>query len=128
MDPLGFAFENFNAVGGWRDKDGEFAVDPSGVLPDGQTFNGPDELKLIMREQGELFVRCIVDHARAGGAFLTGAQPKKTAGVNFQAGQSADQFAALRLGDKTRLPSLELVVVPSVFAFAMANSQVQVAP
>ena len=50
------------------------------------------------------------DHARAGGAFLTGAQPKKTAGVNFQAGQSADQFAALRLGDKTRLPSLEIAI------------------
>ena len=61
MDPLGFAFENFNAIGGWREKDGEFAVDPSGVLPSGQTFNGPDELKLIMREQKELFVRCVVE-------------------------------------------------------------------
>jgi len=42
MDPLGFAFENFNAIGGWRDKDGEFAVDPSGVLPseNGSTQNG----------------------------------------------------------------------------------------
>src|SRR5258708_6445895 len=37
------------------------------------------------------------DHARAGGAFLTGAQPKKTAGANFQAGVSADQIAAQRL-------------------------------
>ena len=34
------------------------------------------------------------DHARSGGAFLTGAQPKKTAGANFQAGPSADQLAA----------------------------------
>ena len=50
------------------------------------------------------------DHARAGGAFLTGAQPKKTAGANFQAGQSADQFAALRLGDRTRLPSMEIAI------------------
>jgi hypothetical protein len=50
------------------------------------------------------------DHARAGGAFLTGAQPKKTAGANFRAGQSADQFAAMRLGDNTRLPSLELAI------------------
>jgi hypothetical protein len=50
------------------------------------------------------------DHARAGGAFLTGAQPKKTAGANFQAGQSADQAAALRVGDRTRLPSLEIAI------------------
>jgi hypothetical protein len=50
------------------------------------------------------------DHARASGAFLTGAQPKKTAGANFQAGLSADQLAARQLGDRTRLPSLELAV------------------
>jgi hypothetical protein len=50
------------------------------------------------------------DHARASGAFLTGAQPKKTAGANFQAGVSADQLAARQLGDRTRLPSLELAV------------------
>jgi Protein of unknown function (DUF1552) len=50
------------------------------------------------------------DHARAGGAFLTGAQPKKTAGANFEAGVSADQLAAKRLGDRTRLASLELAI------------------
>jgi hypothetical protein len=50
------------------------------------------------------------DHARASGAFLTGAQPKKTAGANFKAGLSADQLAAQQLGDRTRLPSLELAI------------------
>ena len=50
------------------------------------------------------------DHARAGGAFLTGAQPKKTAGANIQAGISADQIAAARLGDRTRFRSLELAM------------------
>jgi Protein of unknown function (DUF1552) len=48
------------------------------------------------------------DHARSGGAWLTGCQPRKTAGANFQAGISVDQLAANRLGDQTRLPSLEL--------------------
>ncbi len=48
------------------------------------------------------------DHARASGAFLTGAQPRKTAGANYRAGLSADQVAAIRLGDRTRLPSLEI--------------------
>ncbi|HUR60206.1 MAG TPA: DUF1552 domain-containing protein [Opitutaceae bacterium] len=50
------------------------------------------------------------DHARAGGAFLTGAQPKKTAGLNIQAGVSADQFAAMHVGQKTRFPSLEMAI------------------
>jgi hypothetical protein len=48
------------------------------------------------------------DHARASSAFLTGAQARKTAGANFQSGTSADQVAASRIGDRTRLPSLEL--------------------
>ncbi len=50
------------------------------------------------------------DHARAGGAFLTGTQPRKTAGSNFQAGTSADQLAAQQLGHQTRFPSLEMAI------------------
>lgn len=48
------------------------------------------------------------DHARASSAFLTGAQARKTAGANFRSGVSADQIAAQKLGDQTRLSSLEL--------------------
>jgi Protein of unknown function (DUF1552) len=50
------------------------------------------------------------DHARASAAYLTGSQPRKTAGANFQAGVSVDQVGAARLGDHTRLPSLELAI------------------
>ena len=48
------------------------------------------------------------DHARAMSAFLTGAQPRKTDGANIKVGISADQIAAARLGDRTRLGSLEI--------------------
>ncbi len=48
------------------------------------------------------------DHARASGAYLTGCQPRKTAGANIRAGISADQIAAEKVGQETRLPSLEL--------------------
>ncbi len=48
------------------------------------------------------------DHARASSAFLTGCQARKTAGANFRSGISADQVAASKLGEHTRLPSLEL--------------------
>src|SRR5436305_542439 len=55
MDPIGFAFENYDAVGAWRDKDGGFPVDPSGMLPDGQSFEGPAELKVILKGKKEVF-------------------------------------------------------------------------
>ncbi len=48
------------------------------------------------------------DHARALAAFMTGAQPRKTDGTDIRAGISVDQVAASRVGDKTRLPSLEI--------------------
>ncbi len=48
------------------------------------------------------------DHARSGGAFLTGCHPRKTAGADIKAGISVDQIAAKQIGDQTRLPSLEL--------------------
>jgi mono/diheme cytochrome c family protein len=61
MDPLGFGFENYDAIGAWRTRDGNFPVDPSGVLPGGQSFNGPAELKVILKEQKDLFARCLAD-------------------------------------------------------------------
>ncbi len=48
------------------------------------------------------------DHARASAAFLTGCQPRKTSGSDIHAGISVDQVAAQRIGNLTRLPSLEL--------------------
>ena len=50
------------------------------------------------------------DHARSASAFLTGAHPVKTDGVDIKVGISVDQVAAEKIGSKTRLPSL---VVPS---------------
>lgn len=48
------------------------------------------------------------DHARSSAAFLTGAHPVKTGGVDIKVGQSVDQVAAERIGKLTRLPSIEL--------------------
>ena len=59
MDPLGFGLENFDAVGAWRTKDGNFDIDASGSLPDGDDFNGPTELEAILKKQPEPFARCL---------------------------------------------------------------------
>jgi hypothetical protein len=61
MDPIGFAFENYDAVGAWRDFDGKFPIDASGVLPNGQSFQGPAELKVILKEKKDLFSRSLVE-------------------------------------------------------------------
>jgi len=61
MDPIGFAFENYDAIGAFREKDGQFPIDPSGELPDGKTFQGPAELKLILKDKKELFARSLAE-------------------------------------------------------------------
>jgi hypothetical protein len=59
MDPLGFGFENFDAVGAWRTKEGKHAIDPSGTLPNGQSFAGPAGLRTILKGRQDAFARCL---------------------------------------------------------------------
>jgi hypothetical protein len=61
MDPLGFAFENFDAIGAFREKEGNFPIDASGELPGGQKFQGPGELKSILKDKKELFARSLAE-------------------------------------------------------------------
>ncbi|HEU4712156.1 MAG TPA: DUF1592 domain-containing protein [Pyrinomonadaceae bacterium] len=59
MDPLGFGLENFDAVGAWRTKDGEFPINASGELPDGRSFTGPQGLKSILKAQPDRFTETL---------------------------------------------------------------------
>ncbi len=60
MDPLGFAMENFDPIGAWREQDGGSPVDAAGELPDGEKFAGASELrKLLVESKKENFVRCL---------------------------------------------------------------------
>jgi hypothetical protein len=61
MDPIGFGLESYDAVGAWRDKDGEVAIDTSGVLPDGRSFKGAKDLKQILRGQSAAFTRNLTE-------------------------------------------------------------------
>ena len=61
MDPLGFALENFDATGKWRDQDGSGRIDSSGVLPDGTKFQGPAELRKILLAQPEQFIHTVTE-------------------------------------------------------------------
>lgn len=61
MDPLGFAFEHFDAIGAWRTADGAFKIDPSGELPDGRTFRDAAELRGLLRQNPDAFRRCLAE-------------------------------------------------------------------
>src|SRR5215467_9393161 len=57
MDPIGFALENFDGLGKWRDTEGEEVIDPSGVLPDGTPFDGPVGLRdILVSKKRDVFV------------------------------------------------------------------------
>ena len=61
MDPLGMGLENFDAIGRWRDKEGEKPVDASGDLPSGEKFAGPIELISIIKGRQEQFYRTFAE-------------------------------------------------------------------
>lgn len=61
LDTLGFGFENFDAVGKWRDKDGGQDVDASGELPSGEKFNGPVELIQLLKGRKRQFARSLTE-------------------------------------------------------------------
>jgi hypothetical protein len=64
MDPIGFALENFDAVGHWRDYEsgiGSAAIDASGQLLDGTAVNGPIDLRRALVRDPEIFVSTVVE-------------------------------------------------------------------
>jgi hypothetical protein len=61
MDPIGFALENFDAIGGFREDDRGFAIDASGSLPEGESFNGAVELRKVLVAKKDEFVRALVE-------------------------------------------------------------------
>ena len=63
MDPLGFALENFDATGRWRDRDryAGSGIDSAGVLPDGTPINGPDDLREALLRRPEHFAQTFVE-------------------------------------------------------------------
>jgi len=59
LDPLGFALENYDAIGKFRSSDGDAAIDASGKLPNGAAINGPGDLKKVLLESRDQFVEAL---------------------------------------------------------------------
>jgi Protein of unknown function (DUF1592)/Protein of unknown function (DUF1588)/Protein of unknown function (DUF1587)/Protein of unknown function (DUF1585)/Protein of unknown function (DUF1595) len=61
LDPLGFALENYDAIGRWRTEDGKFPVDSTGTLPSGKKFSGSAELKTLLLDRMNDFTRGLAE-------------------------------------------------------------------
>jgi hypothetical protein len=62
IDPFGFALENFNAIGGWRENySGDHKIDPSGDLPTGEKFNGVTDFRSLLIARHEQFTRALTE-------------------------------------------------------------------
>jgi hypothetical protein len=61
MDALGMGFENFDAIGQWRDEEAGKPVDASGDLPDGGHFSGAIELISLLEQQQDEFVKAFTE-------------------------------------------------------------------
>jgi hypothetical protein len=104
LDPLGFGLENFDAVGGWRDKDGGTAVDSSGTLPSGESFRGPAELKTILKAHTHQFMHCLTEK------MLTYALGR---GLEEHDRCAVDQIVKTLEADRYRFSTLVLAIVKS---------------
>ncbi|MGE3440789.1 MAG: DUF1585 domain-containing protein, partial [Blastocatellales bacterium] len=105
MDPLGFGLENFNAIGQWRTQDGKFPVDSSGTLPDGRSFNGPQELKVILKADRDAFARGLTEK------LLTYALGR---GIERYDRPAVKKIAARAAANDYRFSSLALEIVNSL--------------
>ena len=62
MDQLGFALENFDAIGEWRETySSGLPIDVSAELPDGTKFDGPTELRRVLLSHSEEFLTTVTD-------------------------------------------------------------------
>jgi hypothetical protein len=104
MDPLGFGLENFDAVGVWRDQEAEAPVDATGVLPNGQRFHGPAELKAVLLTKEKQFRRSLATKLLTY-ALGRGTEPYDRAAI--------DEICEKVAGNGDRFSSMILAIVKS---------------
>ena len=109
MDQLGFALENFDAIGEWREVYPSGApIDATAVLPDGTKVNGPAELRRVLLSHADDFVTTITEKllAYALGRGLDAADAPAVRRVKRDAARTDYRFASLIQGVVTSTPFL----------------------
>lgn len=114
MDPIGFGLENFDAIGAWRDKDGDAAIDPSGQLTSGDSFGGAADLtKLLASKRSDDFLHCLAEK------MLTYALGR---GVEYYDHPALDQIVKDLQNDQFKFSGLIMATAKS-FPFQMRRGE-----
>ena len=107
MDPLGFALENYDAIGTWRVRsDGNTPIDASGRFPDGTRFAGPVGLRRLVEDRSDAFVRTVTEKllTYALGRPLTHADMPAVRGIVRQTAAADHRWSAIVLGIVRSVP------------------------
>ena len=104
LDPLGFGLENFDGIGGWRTVDNKKDIDSSGVLPGGEKFSGPAELKKVLLGKSDLFRDCFAEKLLTFGLGR---------GLEYYDKCALDEIVASAKANKDSFSSLVLAIVKS---------------
>src|SRR5262249_33441448 len=67
MDPIGFALENYDAVGVWRTMDSGFRIDPAGPMFDGVKLDGPVSLRNAILAHADAYISTFTENLLAYG-------------------------------------------------------------
>jgi hypothetical protein len=112
IDPLGFALENFDAIGGWRTEDGSSPIDASGRLLDGTALTGPQGLRDALLKRDTEFVGALTEKVLI---YALGR------GLEYYDGPAIRRIVREAKSDNYRWSSLILAMVRSV-PFQMRSS------
>jgi hypothetical protein len=115
IDPLGFALENYDALGRWRTDEAGQPIDNTGELPDGTKFKGPDELKKVLLQRKDLFIRNLTSRM-LGYALGRGLTPTDSCTVDSIVTQLAED------GYKSQL-LIETIVMSPPFRYQASTSE-----
>ena len=107
MDELGFALENFDAIGEWRDADSAGTrIDATAKLPDGTTFKGPTELRTVLLSHSDDFLTTLTEKllTYALGRGLEAFDAPAIRQIKREASRSHYSFASIVQGIVTSTP------------------------
>ena len=115
MDPIGFALENFDAVGVWRTNDSGFKIDPSGTMFDGSKLDGPIGLRQALLSHSDAFLSAFSENLLAYGLgrVIDYRDMPTVRAIDRAAAQRNNQFSAFVLG----------IVKSEPFQFRQAEDQ-----
>jgi mono/diheme cytochrome c family protein len=106
MDPIGFALENFDAVGAWRTRDAGAAIDASGQLADGTPVNGVVTLREAVLKRPEIFVGTMTEKmlTYAVGRALSYEDMPAVRAIVRNASRTGYRFSSLVMGIVNSVP------------------------